>query len=99
MGATILSMHFWKQAVMLCGSCDGTTIYCAPRSADSQEDDPELLLHVPFNGAVKLTGITVIGGGDSTSPAKLKVRPMPPCVLQRLGPGSSGTRIDVSSAG
>ncbi|KAL4857139.1 PITH domain-containing protein [Chlorella vulgaris] len=40
---------------------------------DSQEDDPELLLHVPFNGAVKLTGITVIGGGDSTSPAKLKV--------------------------
>lgn len=23
---------------------------------DSEEDDPELLLHVPFDGAVKLTG-------------------------------------------
>lgn len=41
--------------------------------ADSEEDDPELLLHVPFDGAVKLTGITVIGGADGTSPSKLKV--------------------------
>lgn len=40
---------------------------------DSEEDDPELLLHVPFDGAVKLTGITVIGGPDGASPSKLKV--------------------------
>lgn len=40
---------------------------------DSAEDDPELLLHVPFDGAVKLTGITVVGGPDGTAPAKLKV--------------------------
>jgi hypothetical protein len=46
-----------------------TVVTCA----DSAEDDPELLLHVPFDGAVKLTGITVIGGPDGTSPAKLKV--------------------------
>jgi hypothetical protein len=41
--------------------------------ADSEEDDPELLLHVPFGGAVKLTGITVVGGPEGTSPAKLRV--------------------------
>ena len=40
----------------------------------SEEDDPELLLHIPFNGAVKLTGITLIGGPDGTSPSRLKVR-------------------------
>lgn len=28
---------------------------------------------MPFDGAVKLTGITVIGGPDGTSPSKLKV--------------------------
>ena len=39
----------------------------------SDEDDPELLLHVPFDGAVKLRGITVIGGPDGAAPAKLKV--------------------------
>lgn len=42
-------------------------------SADSEEDDPELLLHVPFDGAVKLTGITVVGGPEGAAPAKLKV--------------------------
>ena len=43
-----------------------------PPLPDSEEDDPELLLHVPFNGSVKLTGITVVGGPDGASPAKLK---------------------------
>ncbi len=42
--------------------------------ADSEEDDPELLLHVPFDGSVKLTGITVVGGPEGTAPAKLKVQ-------------------------
>ena len=39
----------------------------------SDDDDPELLLHVPFTGAVKLQALTVIGGPEGTSPAKLKV--------------------------
>lgn len=42
-------------------------------SLRSDEDDPELLIHVPFTGAVKLQAITVIGGPDGASPAKLKV--------------------------
>ena len=49
--------------------------YGSPASGqtpDSEEDDPELLLHVPFSGSVKLTGITVVGGPDGASPAKLK---------------------------
>ena len=39
----------------------------------SDPDDPELLLHVPFTGSVKLQALTVIGGPDGSSPAKLKV--------------------------
>lgn len=54
-----------------CAPISHHTLYCV--SADSEEDDPELLLHVPFDGAVKLTGITVIGGPDGASPSKLKV--------------------------
>lgn len=40
----------------------------------SQDDDPELLLHVPFDGAVKLKAISIIGGPNGTSPDKLRVR-------------------------
>ncbi|KAG1670383.1 hypothetical protein FOA52_000143 [Chlamydomonas sp. UWO 241] len=39
----------------------------------SNEDDPELLIHVPFDGAVKLKAICVVGGPAGSSPAKLKV--------------------------
>ena len=39
---------------------------------DSNEDDPELLIHVPFNGAVKLMAICLIGGTDGTAPSELK---------------------------
>ncbi|KAH7622446.1 putative PITH domain-containing protein 1 [Nannochloris sp. 'desiccata'] len=39
----------------------------------SDDDDPELLLHVPFTGSVKLQALTVIGGPNGSSPAKLKV--------------------------
>jgi len=42
-------------------------------SLRSDVEDPELLLHVPFTGAIKLQAISVIGGPDGTSPAKLKV--------------------------
>lgn len=47
-------------------STDGPTLRSDP-------DDPELLLHVPFTGAVKLQALTVIGGPDGASPDKLKV--------------------------
>ncbi|KFM26470.1 PITH domain-containing protein 1 [Auxenochlorella protothecoides] len=39
----------------------------------SQEDDPELLLYVPFDGAVSLKAICVIGAPDGRGPAKLRV--------------------------
>ena len=39
----------------------------------SSDDDPELLLHVPFTGAVKLRAISVVGGPDGAAPAALRV--------------------------
>lgn len=39
----------------------------------SNDDDPELLLHVPFDGAVKLKAICIIGGQNGTAPSKLRV--------------------------
>lgn len=40
----------------------------------SQEDDPELLLYVPFDGAVTLKAVCVIGGGDGRGPSSMRVR-------------------------
>ena len=42
-------------------------------SLTSDDGYPELLLHVPFDGAVKLKAICIIGAGEGKSPAKLKV--------------------------
>lgn len=39
---------------------------------DSNEDDAELLITIPFNGAVKIKAISIIGGSDGSSPARLK---------------------------
>ena len=39
---------------------------------DSNEDDAELLITIPFNGAVKIKAISIIGGSVGASPAKLK---------------------------
>ena len=39
---------------------------------DSNEDDAELLITIPFNGAVKVKAISIIGGDDGSSPARLK---------------------------
>ncbi|BDA48813.1 PITH domain-containing protein 1 [Coccomyxa sp. Obi] len=39
---------------------------------DSNDDDPELLIHVPFNGSVKIKAISIIGGSDGTAPSQLK---------------------------
>ena len=37
------------------------------------DDDPELLFSIPFNGAVKLTGICVIGENDPSHPNTVKL--------------------------
>ena len=39
---------------------------------DSNEDDAELLITIPFNGAVKIKAISIIGGSDGTSPSRLR---------------------------
>lgn len=39
---------------------------------DSNEDDAELLITIPFTGAVKVKAISVIGGSDGSSPSRLK---------------------------
>ncbi|MEW5307164.1 MAG: hypothetical protein WDW38_002231 [Sanguina aurantia] len=38
----------------------------------SNEGDSDLLLHIPFDGAVKLKGICIIGGPSGSSPCHLK---------------------------
>ena len=42
-------------------------------SLKSDDDDPELLLHIPFTGSIKLKALTVIGAPNGASPSKLKV--------------------------
>ncbi|CAI5524306.1 unnamed protein product [Closterium sp. Naga37s-1] len=39
---------------------------------DSNEDDPELILFIPFTTDVKIKSIAIIGGADGTSPAKMR---------------------------
>lgn len=39
---------------------------------DSNEDDAELLITIPFNGAVKVKAISILGGSDGSSPARLR---------------------------
>lgn len=38
----------------------------------SCEGDPELLLHIPLDGAIKLKALCVIGGGDGSAPARMR---------------------------
>jgi hypothetical protein len=42
---------------------------------ESNEDDPELIIYVPFTRVVKLKSICVVGGhaGEGTSPSKIKL--------------------------
>ncbi|RMZ56541.1 hypothetical protein APUTEX25_001388 [Auxenochlorella protothecoides] len=66
----------------------------------SQEDDPELLLYVPFDGAVSLKAICVIGGPDGRGPAKLRVNRRVDCrdhsmPASRLGPQVYVNREDL----
>ena len=40
---------------------------------ESNSGDPELLIYIPFNSAVKMKSMTMIGGEDGTSPAVIKL--------------------------
>ncbi|PHJ25558.1 thioredoxin family trp26 protein [Cystoisospora suis] len=44
------------------------TQYCR-----SEEDDPELLIHVPFKSPCKITSLHVIGGDNGRSPTSVKI--------------------------
>lgn len=39
----------------------------------SCDGDPELLLHIPFDGAVKVRAIAIIGGSPETAPATARL--------------------------
>lgn len=39
---------------------------------ESNADDPELLLFIPFTSDVKIKSICVVGGGDGTSPSTMR---------------------------
>ncbi|KAM1329973.1 hypothetical protein ACFX2H_042331 [Malus domestica] len=39
---------------------------------ESNEDDPELLVYIPFPSDVKIKSISVVGGVDGTSPSKMR---------------------------
>mmetsp|Transcript_16851 Transcript_16851/g.28920 ORF Transcript_16851/g.28920 Transcript_16851/m.28920 type:complete len:224 (+) Transcript_16851:275-946(+) len=39
----------------------------------SEEDDPELILHIPFTVAVKLKSFCIIGGANGEAPSKVKL--------------------------
>lgn len=39
---------------------------------ESEEDDPQLILHIPFVSPVKIRSLTFIGGGDGMAPCTLR---------------------------
>ncbi len=40
---------------------------------ESNDNDPELLIYVPFNSVVKIKSFVLIGGEDGTSPSHIKM--------------------------
>ena len=40
---------------------------------ESNKGDPELLIYIPFNSAVKMKSMTLIGGEEGTSPSLIKL--------------------------
>ena len=39
---------------------------------ESEEDDPQLIIHIPFTCPVKIRAISISGGGDGTAPQTLR---------------------------
>lgn len=50
-----------------------TTAPPPPGPLLSDSDDAELLLHIPFDGAVKLKAVCVIGGPGGRAPTKMRL--------------------------
>ena len=40
---------------------------------ESNDGDPDLIIHIPFSSQVNLRSMTIIGGEDGMSPAKIKI--------------------------
>jgi len=40
---------------------------------ESNDDDPELLIYIPFNSVVKIKSFILIGGEEGTSPSHIKM--------------------------
>ena len=40
---------------------------------DSNDGDPDLIIYIPFSAQVNLRSMTIIGGEDGMSPAKIKI--------------------------
>ncbi|KAH7649089.1 hypothetical protein FG379_003654 [Cryptosporidium bovis] len=60
------------------GSCKNIFRVYSDRLSDnfvceSQYDDPELMLFVPFSSPCSISSITIIGGDYGTSPSKVKI--------------------------
>merc|ERR1712216_476189 len=58
---------------------------------ETPDDDPELLIHIPFISPLKITGITVVGGDNGTSPNRVAFH----MNRQELDFGSVGDAIPV----
>jgi len=43
------------------------------KSLESNDDDPELLIYIPFNSVVKVKTFILVGGEDGTSPSHIKM--------------------------
>lgn len=42
------------------------------RFVESEEDDPQIIIHIPFISPVKIKSVSLIGGGDGTAPRVLR---------------------------
>ncbi|KAJ4749900.1 PITH domain-containing protein 1 [Rhynchospora pubera] len=51
----------WEQRLETSGDC-----------LESNDDDPELLVFIPFTSDVKIKSISVVGGAEGTSPSKMR---------------------------
>lgn len=38
------------------------------RFLESEDDDPQLLIHIPFTCPVKIRALTILGGDDGAAP-------------------------------
>ncbi|KAL1371158.1 hypothetical protein AAHE18_01G111500 [Arachis hypogaea] len=59
-----MNFSFW--------SCHANKDFLVLKFLESNEGDPELLVFIPFTSDVKIKSISIVGGADGTSPAKMR---------------------------